>query len=41
MPMTRHETTQPGKSVQGGEWVGHVEAELEIKASYDRYKVSH
>jgi inorganic pyrophosphatase len=27
--------------VQGGEWVGHDEAELEINASYDRYKGSH
>jgi inorganic pyrophosphatase len=27
--------------VQGGEWVGHDEAELEINASYMRYKGSH
>ena len=36
-----YKTLEPGKSVQGGEWVGHVEAELEINASYDRYKGSH
>ena len=29
------------KLKQGGEWVGHDEAELEINASYERYKGSH
>lgn len=28
---------EPGKSVEGATWVGRVEAEKEIKASYQRY----
>jgi len=28
---------EPGKSVEGATWVGRVEAEKEIKASYERY----
>ena len=36
-----YKTLEPGKSVQGGEWVGHDEAELEINASYARFKDSH
>ena len=29
---------EPGKSVEGATWVGRVEAEAEIKASYERFK---
>ena len=29
---------EPGKSVEGANWVGRVEAEQEINASYDRFK---
>jgi len=29
---------EPGKSVEGATWVGRVEAEQEIKASYERFK---
>jgi inorganic pyrophosphatase len=36
-----YKTLEPGKSVQGGEWVGHVEAEIEINASYKRFKDGH
>ena len=36
-----YKTLEPGKSVQGGEWVGHDEAEKEINASYTRFKDSH
>jgi inorganic pyrophosphatase len=36
-----YKTLEPGKEVHGGEWVGHDEAELEINASYKRYKESH
>ena len=36
-----YKTLEPGKSVQGGEWVGHDEAELEINASYNRFKGAH
>ena len=36
-----YKTLEPGKSVQGGEWVSHDEAELEINASYKRFKDGH
>jgi inorganic pyrophosphatase len=36
-----YKTLEPGKSVQGGEWVGHDEAEIEINASYQRFKDGH
>ena len=36
-----YKTLEPGKEVLGGDWVGHVAAELEINASYARYKGSH
>ena len=29
---------EPGKSVEGARWVGRVEAEAEIRASYERYR---
>jgi inorganic pyrophosphatase len=29
---------EPGKSVEGAEWVGHAEAEAEVKASFERAK---
>jgi inorganic pyrophosphatase len=29
---------EPGKSVEGANWVGRVEAEREINASYERFK---
>jgi inorganic pyrophosphatase len=29
---------EPGKSVEGATWVGRLEAEAEIQASYDRLK---
>ncbi|MFP5219860.1 MAG: inorganic diphosphatase [Actinomycetes bacterium] len=29
---------EPGKSVEGAEWVGRAEAEQEVLASYERYK---
>ncbi len=35
-----YKTLEPGKEVIGGDWVGHDEAEAEIKASYDRYKAT-
>jgi inorganic pyrophosphatase len=36
-----YKTLEPGKSVQGGEWVGHDAAEKEIHASYERFKTGH
>jgi inorganic pyrophosphatase len=33
-----YKTLEPGKEVHGGDWVGHDAAELEINASYQRYK---
>jgi inorganic pyrophosphatase len=36
-----YKTLEPGKEVHGGEWVNHDAAELEINASYKRYKDSH
>ncbi len=36
-----YKTLEPGKSVQGGEWVGHDAAEEEIHASYKRYNETH
>jgi inorganic pyrophosphatase len=36
-----YKTLEPGKFVQGGEWVGHDEAEIEINASYQRFKDGH
>jgi inorganic pyrophosphatase len=33
-----YKALEPGKEVHGGAWVGHDEAEEEIKASYDRFK---
>jgi inorganic pyrophosphatase len=32
---------EPGKSVEGAEWVGRDQAEAEVRASFDRYKESH
>lgn len=32
---------EPGKSVEGATWVGRLEAEAEIHASYDRAKGTH
>ncbi|MCY7402019.1 MAG: inorganic diphosphatase [Nocardioides sp.] len=29
---------EPGKSVEGADWVGRVEAEAEVHASFDRFK---
>jgi inorganic pyrophosphatase len=29
---------EPGKSVEGADWVGRVEAEAEIERSFTRYK---
>ena len=29
---------EPGKSVEGAEWVGHAEAEAEVNASFERAK---
>ena len=29
---------EPGKSVEGAEWVGHAEAEAEVHASFKRAK---
>ena len=31
---------EPGKSVEGATWVGRVEAEKEIRASYERYDLA-
>jgi inorganic pyrophosphatase len=31
---------EPGKSVEGANWVGRVEAEAEIRRSYDRLKAN-
>lgn len=31
---------EPGKSVEGAKWVGRVEAEKEIMASYERYDLA-
>jgi inorganic pyrophosphatase len=36
-----YKTLEPGKEVHGGDWVGHDAAELEINASYARYKETH
>ena len=36
-----YKTLEPGKEVHGGEWVGHDAAEVEINASYARYKGTH
>ena len=36
-----YKTLEPGKEVLGGDWVGHDAAELEINASYARYKGTH
>jgi inorganic pyrophosphatase len=36
-----YKTLEPGKEVHGGDWVGHDAAELEINASYKRFKDSH
>lgn len=32
-----YKALEPGKSVEGADWVGHDEAETEIKASFQRY----
>ncbi|MBW8750608.1 MAG: inorganic pyrophosphatase, partial [Propionibacteriales bacterium] len=29
---------EPGKSVEGAEWVGRTEAEAEVRASIERFK---
>jgi len=29
---------EPGKSVEGAEWVGRIEAEAEVLASFERYR---
>jgi len=29
---------EPGKSVEGADWVGRTEAELEVQASFERFK---
>jgi inorganic pyrophosphatase len=29
---------EPGKSVEGAEWVGRTEAETEVEASFERFK---
>jgi inorganic pyrophosphatase len=31
---------EPGKSVEGANWVGREEAEAEVRASFDRLKVT-
>ena len=31
---------EPGKSVEGASWVGRTEAEIEIRASYERYDLA-
>ena len=31
---------EPGKSVEGASWVGRAEAEIEIRASYERYALA-
>ena len=31
---------EPGKSVEGADWVGRTEAEIEINASFERFKTS-
>ncbi len=35
---TVYKDLEPGKSVEGSSWVGRVEAEAEIQASYQRFK---
>jgi inorganic pyrophosphatase len=35
---TVYKDLEPGKSVEGSTWVGRVEAEQEIQASYQRFK---
>ena len=37
---TVYKDLEPGKSVEGSTWTGRVEAEAEIQASYDRFKVN-
>src|SRR3954462_8537146 len=37
---TLYKDLEPGKSVEGSTWTGRVEAEAEIQASYDRFKVN-
>ena len=32
---------EPGKSVEGAEWVGRTEAEDEVRASFQRFKDDH
>ncbi len=32
---------EPGKSVEGASWVGRVEAEAEVRASFERFKQAH
>ena len=29
---------EPGKSVEGADWVGRIEAEAEVQASFERFK---
>jgi inorganic pyrophosphatase len=29
---------EPGKSVEGANWVGRVEAEAEVRASFERFQ---
>jgi inorganic pyrophosphatase len=31
---------EPGKSVEGAEWVGRTEAEAEVRASFARFKLN-
>ena len=31
---------EPGKSVEGASWTGRVEAELEIEASFERFRIN-
>src|ERR1700754_3685571 len=35
---TVYKDLEPGKSVEGATWVGRVDAEAEVKRSYQRYK---
>src|SRR5436305_1123517 len=37
---TVYKDLEPGKSVEGADWVGRTEAELEVQASFDRLHVS-
>jgi len=37
---TVYKDLEPGKSVEGSNWTGRVEAEAEIQASYDRFKAN-